>query len=150
MIDMKNSKIKRTIAALSAAAILAAIPAAYAEAADILLTPSATASANKLPPGTGFDSMTAAHPTACTATLTKGETTVTRAADENGKITFYLSSETADIIKINISTDPAREKVASLCAKPRTFAEYAVEGLTPGGNYLITFSAEANGKALIY
>ena len=147
---MKNSKIKRTIAALSAAAILAAMPAAYAEAANVSLTPSVAAAANKLPPGTGFDSMTAAHPTACTAILTKGETTVTRAADENGKITFYLSSETADIIKINVSIDPAREKVASLCAKPRTFAEYTVEGLTPGGNYLITFSAEANGKALIY
>ncbi len=147
---MKNSKIKQTIAALSAAAILAAMPAAYAEAANLSLTPSAAASANKLPPGTGFDSMTSAHPTACTATLTKGETAVTKAADENGKITFYLSSETADIIKINVSTDPAREKVASLCAKPRTFAEYTVEGLTPGGNYLITFTAEANGKALIY
>ncbi len=147
---MKNSKIKRTFAALSAAAILAAMPAAYAEAANVSLTPSVAAAANKLPPGTGFDSMTAAHPTACTAILTKGETTVTRAADENGKITFYLSSETADIIKINVSIDPAREKVASLCAKPRTFAEYTVEGLTPGGNYLITFSAEANGKALIY
>ncbi len=148
---MKNSKIKRTIAALSAAAILAAMPAAYAETGgDLSVVPSAAASANKLPPGTGFDSMTAAHPTACTATLTKGETAVTKAADENGKITFYLSSETADIIKINVSTDPAREKVASLCVKPRTFAEYAVEGLTPGGNYLITFTAEANGKALIY
>ncbi len=138
---MKN-KLKQTIAAAAAAAMLAAMPAAYADGAGI--------SANRLRPGTNWAYMTNAHPEAQTATLTNGETSLGKTADENGNISLYFTSDTSDMIKIEICPASTRENIGTIYAKPRTFSEYSIHGLTPGESYLITLTSTSNGKALCY
>ncbi len=137
---MKN-KLLKTLAAGTAAVTLL-VSAAYAEGA--------CADARKLLPGTNFDSMAKAHADALTAELGSGETTLTKTADENGKITFYLSSVSSDMIFIDLISDSDGESAASVYVKPRTYAEYSFENLTPGGSYSLSIKSSAKGKALVY
>lgn len=137
---MKN-KLFKTLAAGTAAVTLL-VSAAYAEGAYV--------DTRKLPPGTNFDSMVKAHAEASTAELSDGETTLIKTADENGKITFYLSSVSSDMVFIDLSLDSTGESVASVYVKPRTFAEYSFENLTPGGSYSLSIKSSAQGRALVY
>ncbi len=105
---------------------------------------------NRLMPGTDYDDVRAEAEAdgkmPDEIVINSGETRAAEKEPTNGEVSVYLSSESSDMVTVEVSEDGTA--LGRLFLKPRTFASYTVSGLSDICRLEIT--AAAPTRALIY